>query len=51
MPETQLRQIAREPYEYSEIPRSNEPEWDQLVKFALRKVSVTNFYITYLHIN
>lgn len=39
MPEIQLRQLAREPYEYSESPRADEPEWDQLVKFAMRKVS------------
>ncbi|XP_017781602.1 PREDICTED: uncharacterized protein LOC108566303 [Nicrophorus vespilloides] len=38
MPETQLRQLVHENYEYSESPRSDEPEWDQLVKFALRKV-------------
>lgn len=38
MPQTQLRQLADEPFEYSETPRSNEPEWDQLVKFAMRKV-------------
>lgn len=40
MPETQLRQLAREPYEYSESPRADEPEWDQLLKFAKRKVSM-----------
>lgn len=39
MPETQLRQLTREPYEYSESPRADEPEWDQLVKFGMRKVS------------
>ncbi|XP_018333769.1 uncharacterized protein LOC108742907 [Agrilus planipennis] len=38
MPESQLRSVAREPYEFSEAPRSDEPEWDQLVKFVLRKV-------------
>ncbi|CAG9817472.1 unnamed protein product [Phaedon cochleariae] len=38
LPETQLRQLAQEPYEYSESPRSNEPEWDQLLKFAKRKL-------------
>ncbi|KAK5644809.1 hypothetical protein RI129_006109 [Pyrocoelia pectoralis] len=38
MPETQLRQLAREHYEYSELPRGDEPEWDQLVKFAMRRV-------------
>lgn len=38
MPEAQLRQLVQEPYEYSTTPRADEPEWDQLVKFALRKV-------------
>ncbi|CAH0555732.1 unnamed protein product [Brassicogethes aeneus] len=38
MPVNQLREIAQEPYEFSQSPRSDEPEWDQLVKFALRKV-------------
>ncbi|KAJ8928848.1 hypothetical protein NQ314_018533 [Rhamnusium bicolor] len=38
LPESQLRQAAQEPYEYSESPRADEPEWDQLVKFAMRKV-------------
>ncbi|KRT84297.1 hypothetical protein AMK59_1440, partial [Oryctes borbonicus] len=38
MPEAQLRQLVREPFEYSQTPRSDEPEWDQLVKFATRKV-------------
>lgn len=38
MPDTQLRHLAQEPYEYSQAPRSDEPEWDQLVKFGMRKV-------------
>ncbi|XP_023023997.2 DUF1676 domain-containing protein Osi2 [Leptinotarsa decemlineata] len=38
MPETQLRQLVQEPYEYSESPRSSDSEWDQLLKFAKRKV-------------
>uniref|UniRef100_A0A1Y1MR37 Osiris 2 n=1 Tax=Photinus pyralis TaxID=7054 RepID=A0A1Y1MR37_PHOPY len=38
MPETQLRQLSHERYEYSELPRGDEPEWDQLVKFAARRV-------------
>ncbi|KAF5290237.1 hypothetical protein FQA39_LY14791 [Lamprigera yunnana] len=38
LPETQLRQLASERFEYSESPRSGEPEWDQLVKFVMRRV-------------
>lgn len=38
MPEGQLRQLAREPYEYSESPRADEPEWDGLINFAKRRV-------------
>ncbi|CAG9860657.1 unnamed protein product [Phyllotreta striolata] len=38
MPETQLRQLSQEQYEYSESPRADEPEWDQLIKFAKRKL-------------
>lgn len=45
MPETQLRQLAHEPYEYSEVPRADEPEWDQLVKFASRKVYLIYFIL------
>lgn len=40
MPQNQLRQLAQEPYEYSESPRADEDEWDQLVKFAMRKVII-----------
>lgn len=38
LPHTHLRQVAKEPYEYSSAPRADEPEWDQLVKFVQRKV-------------
>ncbi|CAG2054016.1 unnamed protein product [Timema podura] len=38
MPETQLRQLHQEPYEFSTSSRADEPEWDQFVKFMLRKV-------------
>nr|CAI5866638.1 unnamed protein product [Callosobruchus analis] len=38
MPENQLRQLVQEPYEFSESPRADESEWDQLIKFAKRKV-------------
>ncbi|KAJ8969035.1 hypothetical protein NQ317_018054, partial [Molorchus minor] len=38
LPETQLRHLAEEPFEFSSSPRSDEPEWDQLIKFAMRKV-------------
>lgn len=44
MPEVQLRQLSREPYEFSQEPRADEPEWDQLVKFALRKVYTQSLY-------
>ncbi|GLV32677.1 Osiris 2 [Carabus blaptoides fortunei] len=37
MPTSQLRQLAQEPYEYSSASRADEPEWDQLVKFVMRK--------------
>lgn len=51
MPTSQLRQLAHEPFEYSESPRSNEPEWDQLVKFAMRKVLTRLVYMKhYLYI-
>ncbi|XP_049808641.1 uncharacterized protein LOC126251932 isoform X1 [Schistocerca nitens] len=38
MAETHLRSLQHEPYEFSSAPRADESEWDQLVKFALRKV-------------
>lgn len=38
MPDNQLRAIEREPFEFSQMPRADEPEWDQLVKFVMRKV-------------
>ncbi|XP_022918506.1 uncharacterized protein [Onthophagus taurus] len=38
MPETQLRSLAQEPYQFTQAPRADEPEWDQLVKFVMRKV-------------
>ncbi|RZB40704.1 uncharacterized protein BDFB_005606, partial [Asbolus verrucosus] len=38
MPRSQLRQLAHEPFEYSSTPRADEPEWDQLVKFGMRKI-------------
>lgn len=37
MPEYQLRSLEHEPYEFSSESRSADTEWDQLVKFALRK--------------
>lgn len=40
MPVEQLRSIAQEPYEYSSEPRADDSEWDHLVKFAMRKVSI-----------
>lgn len=38
VPEQQYRSLEQEPYEYSTEPRADEAEWDQLVKFGLRKV-------------
>ncbi|XP_046610954.1 uncharacterized protein LOC124300678 [Neodiprion virginianus] len=32
-----VREVSRQPYEFSSAPRSEESEWDQLVKFAARK--------------
>ncbi|KAL7296192.1 hypothetical protein TKK_0010731 [Trichogramma kaykai] len=37
MPRNVISEVARQPYEYSTEPRSEDTEWDQLVKFALRK--------------
>lgn len=38
MPEEHMRSIHQEPYEFSSAPRAEEPEWDQFVKFVMRKV-------------
>lgn len=38
MPAAQLRKLREEPFEFSSTPRAEEPEWDQFVKFLLRKV-------------
>lgn len=38
VPEQQYRSLEREPYEYSTEPRADEDEWDQLVKFGMRKM-------------
>ena len=38
MPETHLRSLGQERYEYSSSPRSDDSEWDALVKFGMRKV-------------
>jgi hypothetical protein len=38
MPEPHLRKIQQEPFEFSSAPRAEEAEWDQFVKFLLRKV-------------
>lgn len=37
LPETQQRSLLQEPFEYSEEPRNEDNEWDQLVKYALRR--------------
>ncbi|XP_046667792.1 uncharacterized protein LOC124359247 [Homalodisca vitripennis] len=38
MPGTQLRALQRESFEYSTEPRADDSEWDQFVKFIMRKV-------------
>jgi hypothetical protein len=38
MPVSQLKQLRQEAFEFSSTPRASEPEWDQFVKFLLRKV-------------
>lgn len=38
LPGVSLRSLAQEPYEYSTESRADEPEWDQFVKFLLRRV-------------
>ncbi|XP_067006756.2 uncharacterized protein [Anabrus simplex] len=38
MPGTHLRALHTEPFEFSTAPRADESEWDQFVKFLLRKV-------------
>lgn len=39
MPDEQLRRLAQESYEFAdEVPRTEQPEWDQFVKFLSRKV-------------
>lgn len=38
MPTEQLRRLVHEPYEFSSQPRAEETEWEQFVKFLLRKI-------------
>lgn len=38
MPEEHVRRVYQEPYEFSSAARSEESEWDQFVKFLMRKV-------------
>jgi hypothetical protein len=38
MPVAQLRRLRQEAFEFSSTPRADDPEWDQFVKFLLRKV-------------
>ncbi|KAJ1525269.1 hypothetical protein ONE63_010093 [Megalurothrips usitatus] len=38
LPGVTLRSLAQEPYEFSTEARAEEPEWDQFVKFLLRRV-------------
>ncbi|XP_073820265.1 DUF1676 domain-containing protein Osi2 isoform X2 [Musca autumnalis] len=37
LPETQQRSLLHEPFEYSEEPRNEDSDWDQMVKYALRR--------------
>lgn len=43
-----MRSLEQEPFEYSTEPRADESEWDQLVKFALRKVERYVFLFIYM---
>ncbi|KAL1494618.1 hypothetical protein ABEB36_010188 [Hypothenemus hampei] len=38
LPEQHLRALGQENYEYSSAPRSEDSEWDSLLKFGLRKI-------------
>ncbi|XP_075210972.1 DUF1676 domain-containing protein Osi2 [Lycorma delicatula] len=38
MPKNHLQLLSREPYEFSTESRADEPEWDQFVKFIMRKM-------------
>ena len=37
LPETQQRSLQQEPFEYSQEPKNEDSDWDQMVKYALRK--------------
>ncbi|XP_051169772.1 uncharacterized protein LOC127287082 [Leptopilina boulardi] len=37
MPRDVVKSVNQQPYEYASAPRSEDSEWDQLVKFAMRK--------------
>ncbi|XP_013105774.1 uncharacterized protein LOC106085876 isoform X2 [Stomoxys calcitrans] len=37
MPENQQRSLLQEPFEYSEEPRNEDNDWDQMAKYALRR--------------
>ncbi|EDW97831.1 uncharacterized protein LOC6537573 [Drosophila yakuba] len=37
LPETQQRSLLQEPFEYSEEPRGDDDEWNQLLKYGLRR--------------
>ncbi|XP_053953210.1 uncharacterized protein LOC128860021 isoform X1 [Anastrepha ludens] len=37
LPETQQRSLLQEPFEYSQEPLNEDSDWDQLVKYALRR--------------
>ena len=37
LPESQQRSLLQEPFEYTEEPRNEDTDWDQLLKYALRR--------------
>ncbi|XP_036323195.1 uncharacterized protein LOC118737055 isoform X2 [Rhagoletis pomonella] len=37
LPETQQRSLLQEPFEYSQEPLNEDTDWDQLIKYALRR--------------
>lgn len=37
LPESQVRSLENEPYEYVSEPKSTDSDWEELVKFMLRK--------------
>lgn len=50
LPETQQRSLLQEPFEYSQEPRNEDSDWDQLVKYALRRAERWEFDSLFLSI-